>query len=131
MQRHVCDATPGGFAASSARVYQGTGRAAAVASGLSRSCRRTAQEPLSPRDLDGHLVNDSPVPPTKATPSSVKSRIRRERSEVHLPVLLITAMTTDEDRERGLAAGADDYVIKPFSLAQLAATIERLLDRLR
>lgn len=46
-------------------------------------------------------------------------------------MLLITAMTTDEDRERGLAAGADDYVIKPFSLAQLAATIERLLDRLR
>ena len=56
------------------------------------------------------------------------SRIR-ERS--HAPIIMLTARHHDEDVERGFQAGADDYVIKPFSPRQLAARVEALLRRSR
>lgn len=43
------------------------------------------------------------------------------------PVLLLTARNEEELRERGLAAGANDYVSKPFAYADLIERIERLL----
>ena len=42
-------------------------------------------------------------------------------------VLLLSARGQARDREAGLQAGADDYLIKPFSPLQLVETIERLL----
>lgn len=59
---------------------------------------------------------------------SLCSRIR-ERS--HAPIIMLTARHHDEDVVRGLQAGADDYVIKPFSPRQLAARAEALLRRSR
>jgi DNA-binding response OmpR family regulator len=46
-----------------------------------------------------------------------------------LPVLLLTARDTVEDRVLGLDAGADDYLIKPFALAELLARVRVLLRR--
>ena len=46
-----------------------------------------------------------------------------------LPVILLTARGTEEDRVRGLKKGADDYVIKPFSARELLARIEAVLRR--
>ena len=46
-----------------------------------------------------------------------------------LPVLLLTARDTVEDRVKGLDAGADDYLIKPFAFAELLARIRALLRR--
>lgn len=46
-----------------------------------------------------------------------------------LPILLLTARGAEEDVLRGFAAGADDYVTKPFSVAQLVARIDALLRR--
>jgi DNA-binding response OmpR family regulator len=46
-----------------------------------------------------------------------------------LPILLLTARGAEEDVLRGFRAGADDYVTKPFSLAQLGARLEALLRR--
>jgi two-component system, OmpR family, copper resistance phosphate regulon response regulator CusR len=46
-----------------------------------------------------------------------------------LPVLVVTASTMVEDRVRGLDAGADDYVAKPFAFAELAARIRAVLRR--
>ncbi|MGB7481847.1 MAG: response regulator [Burkholderiaceae bacterium] len=46
-----------------------------------------------------------------------------------LPVLLLTARDTVRDRVAGLEAGADDYLIKPFDLAELVARIRALLRR--
>ncbi len=46
-----------------------------------------------------------------------------------LPVLILTARDTVADRVKGLDAGADDYLIKPFDLAELAARIRVLLRR--
>jgi DNA-binding response OmpR family regulator len=46
-----------------------------------------------------------------------------------LPVILVTARGAEEDRVRGLQAGADDYVVKPFSAPELLARVEAVLRR--
>lgn len=46
-----------------------------------------------------------------------------------LPVLLLSGLADTEDRVRGLKAGADDYVSKPFDPVELVARVERLIDR--
>ena len=55
-------------------------------------------------------------------------RILREESDV--PVIMLTARTTDQDRLTGLDLGADDYVTKPFSPRELAARVRAVLRRL-
>jgi DNA-binding response OmpR family regulator len=55
---------------------------------------------------------------------------RRLRAEdVHVPVLVLTARGEEADRVRGLDTGADDYVTKPFSMAELMARVRALLRR--
>jgi len=48
---------------------------------------------------------------------------------IHTPVLLLTARDEVEDRVRGLATGADDYLVKPFAFTELQARIRALLRR--
>src|SRR5918911_1823699 len=55
-------------------------------------------------------------------------RLRRVRPE--LPVLMLTARSDEVDFVVGLDAGADDYVAKPFRLAELLARVRALLRRL-
>jgi two-component system, OmpR family, alkaline phosphatase synthesis response regulator PhoP len=55
-------------------------------------------------------------------------RILRQESDV--PIIMLTALTTDEDRLRGLELGADDYVTKPFSPRELAARVRAVLRRI-
>jgi DNA-binding response OmpR family regulator len=56
--------------------------------------------------------------------------LRKVRSEGHkMPILLLTALDSVEDRVLGLDAGADDYLIKPFAFAELLARIRALLRR--
>jgi two-component system OmpR family response regulator len=50
-------------------------------------------------------------------------------SEVWTPVLMLTARDAVEDRVAGLDAGADDYLLKPFSFAELEARLRALLRR--
>jgi two-component system alkaline phosphatase synthesis response regulator PhoP len=52
------------------------------------------------------------------------------RSESDVPIIMLTAMTTDQDRLTGLDLGADDYVTKPFSPRELAARVRAVLRRL-
>lgn len=47
----------------------------------------------------------------------------------HVPVLMLTAMSTTDDKVRGLRLGADDYLTKPFEFEELLARIEALLRR--
>lgn len=46
-----------------------------------------------------------------------------------LPVIMVTARGSEEDRVRGLRTGADDYVVKPFSSSELLARVEAVLRR--
>jgi two-component system, OmpR family, response regulator QseB len=56
--------------------------------------------------------------------------LRAERARgLTLPVLILTARDAVSDRVQGLDAGADDYLIKPFELSELAARIRALLRR--
>jgi DNA-binding response OmpR family regulator len=58
---------------------------------------------------------------------NVLSEIRKVRQS--LPVIILTARGTEEDRVRGLKMGADDYVVKPFSARELLARVEAVLRR--
>jgi len=55
---------------------------------------------------------------------------RTLRSESDIPIIMLTARTTDEDKLTGLDSGADDYVTKPFSPRELAARVRTVLRRL-
>ena len=55
---------------------------------------------------------------------------RTLRDESDVPIVMLTAMTTDQDKLRGLDLGADDYVTKPFSPKELAARVRAVLRRL-
>ncbi len=57
------------------------------------------------------------------------SVLRRMREVKRTPVLMLTARDTVGDRVRGLDAGADDYVVKPFSLTELKARLRALIRR--
>ncbi len=50
-------------------------------------------------------------------------RIRESRDLASLPVIFLTAKSSEEDRVRGLDLGADDYIVKPFSPRELAARV--------
>jgi two-component system response regulator MprA len=54
---------------------------------------------------------------------------RRLRTAGNLPILMLTAKDTIQDRVQGLDAGADDYLVKPFELDELMARIRALLRR--
>jgi len=55
---------------------------------------------------------------------------RTLRAESDVPVIMLTAKTTDQDKLVGLDLGADDYVTKPFSPRELAARVRAVLRRL-
>lgn len=58
-------------------------------------------------------------------------RIRLRPEARNVPIVMLTARGEEADRVRGLNSGADDYVVKPFSPAELVARIRAVLRRLR
>jgi DNA-binding response OmpR family regulator len=52
------------------------------------------------------------------------------RDETDVPIIMLTARTTDQDKLKGLDLGADDYMAKPFSPRELAARVRAVLRRL-
>lgn len=56
-------------------------------------------------------------------------RLRESRN--NLPVIMLTARDTLDDRLQGFSSGADDYLVKPFELSELAARVEAVLRRTR
>ena len=59
----------------------------------------------------------------------VLRQVRRHEKTARTPVLVLTARSTLEDKVKGLNLGADDYLAKPFELAELEARIRSLLRR--
>lgn len=58
---------------------------------------------------------------------AVVQTLRRDGSNV--PVLILSARTTVDDRVRGLQAGGDDYLVKPFAFSELLARVQALIRR--
>jgi two-component system response regulator MprA len=76
----------------------------------------------SPVDL---IVLDLLMPMVDGLEACRRLRVRGDAT----PILVLTARATVDDRVSGLAAGADDYLVKPFALAELLARVGALLRR--
>jgi len=59
----------------------------------------------------------------------VCKRLRADVATVRLPIVMVTAKSSEADRVVGLEMGADDYVIKPFSVRELIARVRAVLRR--
>ena len=58
---------------------------------------------------------------------SLVQTLRREK--MHVPVLILSAKATVDDRVKGLQAGGDDYLVKPFAFSELLARVQALIRR--
>ena len=56
-------------------------------------------------------------------------RIRANKHNERMPIIMLTARGEESERVRGLSIGADDYIVKPFSLPELIARVRSLLRR--
>jgi two-component system phosphate regulon response regulator PhoB len=56
-------------------------------------------------------------------------RLRQQKLTQHIPVIMLTARTEEEDKVKGLDSGADDYITKPFSTRELLSRIRAQLRR--
>jgi two-component system phosphate regulon response regulator PhoB len=56
-------------------------------------------------------------------------RLRSRSDTERLPIIILTARGEESERVRGLATGADDYIVKPFSVPELLARVKALLRR--
>jgi two-component system response regulator QseB len=83
-----------------------------------------AWQAISNTDFD-LMILDLTLP--KLDGLSVLDRVRKQR--ISVPVLILTARDTLEDKVIGLDKGADDYLPKPFELAELKARVRALLRR--
>ena len=59
----------------------------------------------------------------------VLRKLRESRETRDLPIILVTAKTTELDKVKGLDAGADDYISKPFGVMELISRVKALLRR--
>lgn len=84
-----------------------------------------AWEYLQQPDVYTLAIFDWMVP--KVSGIELCQRLRNQRCQ--LPVLMLTARDRMEDRVSGLDAGADDYLVKPFSMEELLARVRALLRR--
>ena len=83
----------------------------------------TAEEPPDLVILDWMLPKLSGI--------EVCRRLRAKAETRNLPVIMLTARAEESDRIRGLDTGADDYLVKPFSVSELSARIRAVLRRIR
>ncbi|MBI5137969.1 MAG: response regulator [Nitrospirae bacterium] len=93
------------------------------------TCAETGQAALNAAlaDPPGLIVLDRMLPDLDGV--TVCQRLKADPRTRDIPVLMLTAKGTDPDVVGGLTAGADDYVVKPFSPPVLAARVAALLRR--
>ena len=60
---------------------------------------------------------------------SILATLRADNTTKHLPIMMVTAKTTEMDTVKGLDAGADDYITKPFGIMELVSRVKALLRR--
>lgn len=75
------------------------------------------------------IILDWMLPGTSGIEICRRLKSRRETRDI--PVIMLTARSEEADRVRGLETGADDYVAKPYSVAELVARVRSVLRRLR
>lgn len=83
--------------------------------------------PLARQNLPALFILDIMVPGSNGF--EVCRQIRSARDLAKVPVVFVTAKTSEADRVRGLDLGADDYIVKPFSTRELLARVRAVLRR--
>jgi len=73
------------------------------------------------------IILDVRLPGAGGTGFDLCAQLRR--NAIHTPVLMLTALDAVDDRVRGLTAGADDYLTKPFAFRELIARLQALARR--
>jgi two-component system phosphate regulon response regulator PhoB len=84
---------------------------------------------LAEERLPDLVVLDWMLP--KVSGIEVCRRLRSRPETRNVPIIILTARGEETDRIRGLDTGADDYVVKPFSMTELTARIRAVLRRIR
>lgn len=59
----------------------------------------------------------------------ILKKLRKNYSTEHVPIIMVTAKTSEYDKIKGLENGADDYIGKPFSMMEMVARVKALLRR--
>ena len=67
----------------------------------------------------------------KVSGIEVCRRLRGRAETRNVPIIMLTARGEESERVRGLATGADDYVVKPFSMVELTARVRAVMRRIR
>ena len=105
---------------------------------VSQALRRHGYETASASDGDAALDKAFSLRPDlvildlmlpKMAGWEVCRRLKAEKQTASIPILMLTARRDERDVVEGLELGADDYMKKPFSLAELAARVKALLRR--
>ncbi|MBQ1508403.1 MAG: response regulator transcription factor [Erysipelotrichaceae bacterium] len=91
---------------------------------LAFSCAGEFRESREPFDL---LVLDIMLPDIDGM--TLLKQLRSSRATASLPVIMVTAKTSEIDIVKGLDSGADDYITKPFSLLEFVSRVKSLLRR--
>lgn len=91
------------------------------------SCARDFQSRLAERVPDLILL-DIMLPDKDGI--EVLRKIRRNPDTKKLPVIMVTAKSTEIDKVKGLDSGADDYITKPFGIMELISRVKAILRRL-
>lgn len=91
------------------------------------SCAREFQSRLAERVPDLILL-DIMLPDKDGI--EVLGKIRRNPDTKKLPVIMVTAKSTEIDKVKGLDSGADDYITKPFGIMELISRVKAILRRL-
>lgn len=72
------------------------------------------------------IITDIMMPGTDGL--DFTQQVKNNKHTMHIPLIILSAKTSDEERIEGLESGADVYISKPFSLSLLQATVARLLE---
>lgn len=79
-------------------------------------------------DLPDLILLDLMLPGLLGT--EVCKELRRDQRTAHIPVIMITAKGDEIDRVVGFEVGADDYIVKPFSMREVALRVKAVMRRL-
>ena len=60
---------------------------------------------------------------------SILASLRKDKRTKHVPIMMVTAKTSEMDKVKGLDLGADDYITKPFGIMELVSRVKALLRR--
>lgn len=98
-------------------------------SGLTVHCAASGREALDKiNDRKPDIVLVDWMMPNMSGPELTR-RLRKNPLTTDIPIIMLTAKVTEDDKVAGLNAGADDYIVKPFSPRELVARINAVLRR--